>query len=87
MNKLAAFTFNIFPNPGSDVLNFTTDLSFPIKVIIRDNQGKTVYENKFNTNTFTLKEQLSELNQGIYFVELQSEKSRHRLSRKWMKLE
>ncbi len=87
MNKLATFTFNLFPNPGSEALNFTTDLTIPIHVIMRDNQGKTVYENIFDTPKFTIKEKLIELNKGIYFVDLQNEKSRQRLTRKWMKLE
>jgi len=87
LNKLEEFTFNLYPNPGSNVLNFSTDLALPIKVIIRDNLGKVAFEKTFNTNKFSISENLNNLKTGIYFVELHSEKSGYRLSRKWMKIE
>lgn len=87
LNKLEEFTFNLYPNPGSNVLNFSTDLALPIKAIIRDNLGKVAFEKTFNTNKFSISENLNNLKTGIYFVELHSEKSGYRLSRKWMKIE
>jgi len=87
IQKIEQFSVNMYPNPGSNQLNFSTDLSLPIKVVIRDNQGKLVYGNNFNTHKFSIGKDLNALKSGIYFVEIQSEKSGYRLSRKWMKLE
>jgi hypothetical protein len=87
IKNLEKFTFNLFPNPGRNELNFTTDLTLPIKVIIRDNQGRIVYSDKFKNNKFSINTELNELNAGIYFVELISEKTNHRLSKKWMKVD
>jgi hypothetical protein len=87
IKKLEQFSFNLFPNPGNEIINFNTDLPLPLTLTIRDNQGKTVIEKLFNQKSFSIQEGISELNAGIYFVELQSEKSGCRLSRKWMKME
>ncbi len=87
LNKIEEYTFNLYPNPGNNSLNFRTDLAIPVKAIIRDNQGKVVFEETFNTIYFSINESLNNINSGIYFVELISEISGYRLSRKWMKLE
>jgi hypothetical protein len=87
IKNLKIFTFNLFPNPGRNELNFTTDLTLPIKVIIRDNQGRIVYSDKFKNNKFSINGELNELKDGIYFIELQSEKTNQRLSKKWMKVD
>jgi hypothetical protein len=80
------FSFNIYPNPGQNELNFKTDLPLPIYAIIRDNQGKVVFENNYITQTFSITNGLSKLKSGLYFVELQSIKNQKRLARKWMKV-
>jgi len=87
LNKLEEYTFNLFPNPGSNVLNCSTNLALPVKVIIRDNLGKVAFEKTYNANKFSIVENLNNLKTGIYFVELISEKSEYRLARKWMKIE
>jgi hypothetical protein len=48
IKKLEQFSFNLFPNPGNEVIHFTTDLPLPLKLVIRDNQGKTVIEKTMN---------------------------------------
>jgi hypothetical protein len=85
--RIKQFSFNLFPNPGQNELNFKTDLPLPINAIIRDNQGKVVFENNFTTKTFSITSGLSKLNSGLYFIELQSIKNQQRLSRKWMKID
>jgi hypothetical protein len=87
IKEIKQFSFNIFPNPGQNELNFKTDLPLPINAIIRDNQGKVVFENNYSTQTFSITNGLSKLKSGLYFVELQSVKNQQRLSRKWMKLD
>jgi hypothetical protein len=87
IKEIKQFSFNIFPNPGQNELNFKTDLPLPVNAIIRDNQGKVVFENNYNTQTFSITNGLSKLKSGLYFVELQSIKNQQRLSRKWMKLD
>jgi len=81
------FSFNLFPNPGQNELNFKTDLPLPINAIIRDNQGKVVFESNYKEQTFSITIGLSKLKSGLYFVELQSIKNQQRLSRKWMKID
>ena len=85
--KYELFSFNIFPNPGKDQINFTTDLPLPVKLIIRDSQGNKVIENTFNQKSFSVSSLVYELNEGIYFVELKSERNSERLIKKWMKID
>jgi hypothetical protein len=87
IKEIKQFSFNIFPNPGQNELNFKTDLPLPINAIIRDNQGKVVFENNYNTQSLSITNGLSKLKSGLYFVELQSIKNQQRLARKWMKLD
>ncbi len=87
IKKLEQFSFNLFPNPRNEVIHFTTDLPLPLKLTIRDNQGRTVIEKTMNQKSFSLQEGIAELNSGIYFVELKSEKKSDRLVKKWMKME
>jgi hypothetical protein len=87
IKKLEQFSFNLFPNPGNEVIHFTTDLPLPLKLTIRDNQGRTVIEKTMNQKSFSIQDGIGELNTGIYFVELQSLKKPNRLVKKWMKME
>jgi len=87
IKEIKQFSFNLFPNPGQNELNFTTDLPLPINAIIRDNHGKIVFENNYNTQTFSITSGLSKLKSSLYFVELKSIKNQQRLSRKWMKID
>ncbi|MEX0635706.1 MAG: T9SS type A sorting domain-containing protein, partial [Ferruginibacter sp.] len=72
IKEIKQFSFNIFPNPGQNELNFKTDLPLPINAIIRDNQGKVVFESNYKEHKFSITIGLSKLNSGLYFVELQS---------------
>jgi hypothetical protein len=87
IKKIEQFSFNIFPNPGKEEINFRTNLPMPVKLILRNSQGKTVIENTFNQKLFSISIELSELNAGIYFVELQNAGKKKRLEKKWMKIE
>jgi hypothetical protein len=87
IQKLKDYSFILFPNPGGNQLTIKTDLPLPVKLILRDSQGKNVFEKKFNKNSFSIQQELVELNQGIYFVELMNVAQHKRLVRKWMKVE
>jgi hypothetical protein len=87
IKKIETFNFILFPNPGTNELNFKTDLPLPVKLIIRDSQGKLVFENVFLNRAFIVSDELEMLKSGIYYVELQNEKTQTRLSRKWMKID
>ena len=87
IKKVEQFSFNVYPNPGNELIHFTTDLPPPLKLTIRDNQGRTIIEKSFNQSSFSIQEGIAELNTGIYFVELKSEKKPIRLVKKWMKME
>lgn len=87
IKEIKQFSFNIFPNPGQNELNFNTDLPLPLKLVIRDNQGKTVIEKSIFKKTFSMQEGIAELNTGIYFLELKSERNSERLIKKWMKID
>jgi hypothetical protein len=87
IKKLEQFSFNVFPNPGNEIIQFTADIPLPLKLTIRDNQGRTVIEKLFSQKSFSIQEGIAELNAGIYFVELKSEKKPNRLVKKWMKMQ
>ena len=87
IKKVEQFSFNVYPNPGNELIHFTTDLPLPLKLTIRDNQGRTIIEKSLNQSSFIIQEGIVELNTGVYFVELKSEKKPIRLVKKWMKME
>lgn len=87
IKKVEQFSFTVYPNPGNELIHFTADLPLPLKLTIRDNQGRTIIEKSFNQSSFIIQEGIAELNTGIYFVELKSEKKPIRLVKKWMKME
>ena len=87
INNLEQFSFNLFPNPGNEFIHFTTDLPLPLKLVIRDNQGRIMIKETKNQKVFSVQDGISDLNTGIYFIELQSLKKPNRLVKKWMKME
>jgi hypothetical protein len=87
IKKVEHFSFNVFPNPGNEEIHFITDLPLPLKITIRDNQGKIVIEKLVNQKSFSIHEGIAKLNSGIYFVELKSERNTERLIKKWMKID
>lgn len=87
IKKIEQSSFNIFPNPGNEIIHFSTDLPLPLELTIRDNQGRIVIEKTKNQKSFTIQDEIPELNAGIYFIELNSLKEPIRSVKKWMKLE
>jgi len=87
IKKVEQFSFTVYPNPGNELIHFTADLPLPLKLTIRDNQGRTIIEKSFNQSSFIVQQGIAELNTGIYYVELRSEDKPVRLVKKWMKVE
>ncbi len=87
IQKQKEFSFQLFPNPGGNQLTIKTDMPLPVKLVLRDSQGKNVFGKEFNKNSFSIQQELMELNQGIYFVEIMNVAQHKRLVRKWMKVE
>lgn len=87
IKKIETFNINLFPNPGTTVLNFKTDLPLPVKLIIRDSQGKLILDKLIFNKAFIVSDELRNMKSGIYYIELQNEKTQIRLSKKWMKIE
>lgn len=60
---------NIFPNPTSDVLGISSENLINEKGSIKDQLGRKILE--FNLNNGHVELNLSDLPQGVYFVEIQ----------------
>ena len=78
IDNFSSSEFNIYPNPTTGIVNIEfTNISEDIKVKLFNVLGEIVSENiEMKTkNKTTLKIDLSTFAKGIYFVELESEKS------------
>lgn len=60
-----------YPNPVNNILNLSSQETIN-NVLIVDMLGKTVYQNNFNTNELNI--DISNLQEGIYFVQVSSGK-------------
>jgi hypothetical protein len=69
-NTLAAANFQLYPNPAKDLITIQTNNSQEIKTVtIVDVQGRTV----FTTNQHTGSISVANLQQGMYFMTLETE--------------
>jgi hypothetical protein len=70
VNEETSASFNVFPNPASDIITVNLEPGIStcdIKII--DTQGKVVlFESIFNSSTISLN--LTDFNRGIYFVQV-----------------
>jgi hypothetical protein len=64
----------VYPNPATDFIQFTINIkgSMPKNVRIFNASGRMIYSKKFSTNLFTYS--VSDLSEGLYFVEIHSDK-------------
>ena len=62
-------TFNVYPNPASDVLILECTTGEPVQVQIFSSMGEMVYE-KQNTSVNTLSADISNLSSGLYMVNI-----------------
>jgi hypothetical protein len=60
-------TFNVYPNPVSDVLNLECTTADPVQVQIFSSMGEMVYE-KQNTSVKTISADISNLSPGLYML-------------------
>ena len=79
-------SFSLFPNPGTTELHFSSNLSLPVHCSIRDSQGRNLLDLDFQESSFTLKNELADLSNGIYFIELSNVTKHQRVIQKWVKM-
>ena len=63
---------NIFPNPSSGIVYLSQDISGDAEVRVITLLGKEIYS---NTLLETVKIDLSEFSNGVYFIEVRNENS------------
>lgn len=77
MSNSAIYSAGIFPNPSSDIVHiqFQSAQSSPIRIQIRDIQGRIYYSGllSVNTGTSTTSVSTSGWSKGIYLIDLSSE--------------
>ena len=74
-------TFEMYPNPVSDVLNIKNQAVGKITIEIYSILGKNIIKKSFNSSNFTLN--VSTLNRGIYILKLTEDN--HTITRKLIK--
>ena len=76
--------FRYYPNPGSDILviDFSSEVTFPLSYNITDISGRSVIVGSQNTGNFTIN--TSQLTPGMYIITIHDPKSKiwHRM---WIK--
>lgn len=78
--KFKPIDFSLYPNPAKGQVKIETALYGDLELRLLDVVGREVLVNQFTGRSFTL--DVSELNQGIYFVELSDESSKAKTIRK-----
>lgn len=72
LNKLAADTFSIFPNPVTDELTITNSQSIGIEQLeMFDSSGKSIKSLKFDNET-TVQLNISDFASGIYYLQIKT---------------
>lgn len=75
LNNSLTISFDVFPNPTTDVLNFNaaTIENETINAVVKDIAGKIILSQSFSQGLNNSQINASELRSGIYFVELKNE--------------
>ena len=69
----SGFEFGVFPNPVSDFITITSDVTLPLdKIEIYSVMGAVVMNESFPVQTTEVKMNISDLTPGIYFVHVMS---------------
>ena len=76
--------FRYYPNPGSDILviDFSSEVTFPLSYTITDISGRSIIVGSQNTGNFTIN--TGQLTPGMYIITIEDPKSRV-WHRKWIK--
>jgi hypothetical protein len=67
VEQQSTLSFNVYPNPASDVLNLECTTAEPVQVQIFSSMGEMVYE-KQNTSVKTISADISNLSPGLYML-------------------
>jgi hypothetical protein len=71
-DEILSSSFNIYPNPATDVLNIKFDANSETSVNLMDLTGKIVASQNAQAGAVTTAFQIADLNAGIYFVNVKS---------------
>jgi len=77
--------FNVFPNPSTDELNVQWSMAFDGTLQIIDLSGQVVYSEEITKSKKMLTLPLSQLQAGIYFVNLKNSTNLS-TTKRWIKL-
>jgi len=75
ISTVPSLAFNIYPNPTQEVLNLEVNLLSELKegmIYIYNEKSQQVYQQSFVGQTSTLNLDLPSLNNGVYFLKVQS---------------
>ncbi len=75
LEKVSENTVNIFPNPATDMINVSLPFDFGNNVLVSifNVEGKLVFNESINGNTFNVK--VSDFPKGTYNIRIISEKN------------
>jgi hypothetical protein len=77
--------FKIFPNPVESSLTIEQDIPSNCEVIISDMLGNTHWKGKIHNQKTILSNEITDLSQGIYWIEIQDLKTGNRSGKKFIK--
>ena len=73
-NSVVANTFNVYPNPATNVINVSNSQNNAVnKIIIADLNGRTVKEAKFSIGS-DIQVNVSDLSSGVYLMNISTDK-------------
>jgi len=77
--------FKIFPNPVESSLTIEQDIPINYEVIISDMLGRTQWKGQIHNQKTILSNEITDLSQGIYWIEIQDLKTGNRSGKKFIK--
>ncbi|MBL7902686.1 MAG: T9SS type A sorting domain-containing protein [Bacteroidia bacterium] len=69
-----AFSYQVFPNPGKDVVEFTTNNSMAVEVVVSDITGKELANYSLENGSYKMN--LGAFTNGVYFYTIKSEEGK-----------
>ncbi len=79
LDENSLYSISIYPNPASELVYISSPESNDVELIISDINGRSVFQNKFNSN---IKVDISKLESGIYFVKVSNQDKSFKLIKK-----
>jgi hypothetical protein len=83
--KYLNLKFKIYPNPAGSALTIEHEVSGVCQLKITDMYGRIQWQGKINNQKTVLIKEVEEINQGIYWLEIQDLKTGKRAGKKFVK--